>query len=755
MLGDAVPKKQDIVSRLHLAPWLIFSLIILSGCGSGASMQSVATTTTTTTTTPTAPTDPTTPTAPTAPTSTAAQVVLSGQTTVREGAQAQMTAQVTGLSNTQVTWQVNGITAGNSSVGTISSAGLYSAPAAIPTSGTVTISAFANAQTSASASMTETILNPVVSVTSAVATLITNMSITLQIEGSGFIQGTTVSVNGTTISPTVVSSSELTASATISQGAGSVSVIVTNPAPGSTSSASFNVTIPYTVATPIAAARILDQTSFGPTAETIQQVEQEGIAAYLQNQLQQPASLIQISLLPNVSADTLPAYCLRSGQNCFNFSWWNNAIKGPDQLRQRVAFALSQIFVISEDTVWIGAFPNYINILSQDSFSNWFTIMHDVTLSPGMGVYLNMMNSSKAPTGQIPNENYPREFMQLFSIGIDQLNIDGTPVLDTNGNTTSNYTEAQVEAFARAYTGWTSSTPDGSLPTTAVSSSHLIYTAPMVAVESNHDTTQKILLNGTVLPAGQTAEEDLNDALTNIFNDSSLPPFVCKQLIQHLVTSNPSPEYVSRVAQVFVNDGTGVRGNMSAVLTAIFLDSEARTGDSGAASENFGHLREPILWLTASMRGLEATEATGDASSYQGIDTAAAALSEPVFEAPSVFNFYAPGNLLAGTTLLAPEFGLENTASVMLKLNITDAIVANTLSKETVDLSATGTLGKLAASSPQQLLDQLSLVFLHGNMSTDMRNTILDAINGISDPAQQVRIAVYLVLTSPQFKVIS
>jgi hypothetical protein len=155
------------------------------------------------------------------------------------------------------------------------------------------------------------------------------------------------------------------------------------------------------------------------------------------------------------------------------------------------------------------------------------------------------------------------------------------------------------------------------------------------------------------------------------------------------------------------------------------------------------------------MRGLEATEATGDASSYQGIDTAAAALSEPVFEAPSVFNFYAPGNLLAGTTLLAPEFGLENTASVMLKLNITDAIVANTLGKETVDLSATGTLGKLAASSPQRLLDQLSLVFLHGNMSTDMRNTILDAISGISDPAQQVRIAVYLVLTSPQFKVIS
>jgi uncharacterized protein (DUF1800 family) len=194
---------------------------------------------------------------------------------------------------------------------------------------------------------------------------------------------------------------------------------------------------------------------------------------------------------------------------------------------------------------------------------------------------------------------------------------------------------------------------------------------------------------------------------------------------------------------------------MSAVLTAIFMDSEARAGDAGASSESFGHLREPILWLTATMRGLEATASTGDASSYQGIDTAAGILSQPVLEAPSVFNFYAPGNTLPGTAVMAPEFGLENTASIMQKLNITDQIVSNTLGNETVDLSAAGTLGKLAASSPEQLLDRLSLVFLHGNMSTDMRNTILDAINGITDPAQQVRIAVYLVLTSPQFKVIS
>ena len=243
----------------------------------------------------------------------------------------------------------------------------------------------------------------------------------------------------------------------------------------------------------------------------------------------------------------------------------------------------------------------YANLLATDAFSNWYTIMNDVTLSPAMGVYLNMFNSAK-PTGTlIANENFARENMQLFNLGLDLINQDGTLQLDGNGNPIPAYTEAQVEAFSRAFTGWTSANPDGSTPTTLIGLNNFYH--QMVAVESQHDENPKTLLNGTTLPAGQTAEEDLAGALTNVFEHPNLPPFVCKQLIQHLVKSNPSPEYVSRVAAVFINDGANVRGDMQAVLTAIFTDPEARAGDTAQQASD-GHLREPILYLTGVMRGL-------------------------------------------------------------------------------------------------------------------------------------------------------
>ncbi len=687
-------------------------------------------------------------------------VTIAGPASVRLGAQAQFTAQVAGSADTQVSWQVDGVEGGNATAGTISVSGLYLCPTTMPSGGSVTITAVADSQPSASASFKEVILNPAVSLSSGTVVVLSASSIGIDVQGAGFISGTSILVNGAPISTTVASSTEVKGTAAITSGATSVSLAVENPDPGATSSAPEIVTFANpTVSAPptvnaTAAGRLLDQMSFGPTAESIQQVEQEGLKAYLLDQLAQPASLIEVSLPTNLPKDSLPVYCLRSAQGCVNYAWWDHAITGPDQLRQRVAFALSQIFVASEDSVWIGAFPYYWDVLMNDAFTNWSTIMQDVTLSPAMGVYLNMMNSAKAPAGSIPNENFARESMQLFSIGINQLNMDGTPVLDTTGQPVPNYTEAQVESFARVYTGWTSANADGSNPGKLVSGSHWVYTQPMVAVEKYHDQTAKTLLRGTVLAAGQTTEQDLEGALTNVFEDPSLPPFVCKQLIQHLVTSQPSPAYVARVAQVFANDGTGVRGDMGAVLTAILLDPEAREGDDGSVVEGAGHLREPILWLTAVMRGLEATKSTGDASSYQGIDNAAAQLSEPLLQAPSVFNYFPPSYQLPDTSTLAPEFSLENSAMIIDKLNIADQIISNTLGKEAVDLSSTGTLGQLAAVSADALLDRLSLVFLHGEMSADMRNVIKDELAGISDPAQQVRVAVYLVITSPQFKVI-
>jgi uncharacterized protein (DUF1800 family) len=203
--------------------------------------------------------------------------------------------------------------------------------------------------------------------------------------------------------------------------------------------------------------------------------------------------------------------------------------------------------------------------------------MHDVSVSPGMGAYLNMLNSNKPATGQIANENYPRELMQLFTIGLYQLNQDGTLQLDGSGNPIPSYTQAQVQAFARAYTGWTYATATGGVPTKFPNGT-ANYLAPMVAVETAHDTTAKTLLGGTVLPAGQTAEQDLAGALSNIFNNTNVGPFVCKQLIQHLVTSTPSPAYVARISAVFANNGSGVRGDMQAVIRAILEDQEARAG---------------------------------------------------------------------------------------------------------------------------------------------------------------------------------
>jgi uncharacterized protein (DUF1800 family) len=376
--------------------------------------------------------------------------------------------------------------------------------------------------------------------------------------------------------------------------------------------------------------------------------------------------------------------------------------------------------------------------------------MNDVALSPAMGAYLNMLNSAKPATGQIANENFSRENMQLFSLGLYLLNQDGTLQLDGSGNPIPSYTQAQVQAFARAYTGWTYATATGGaaakFPNTTVN-----YNAPMAAVESAHDTTSKILLNGTTLSAGQTAEQDLSDALKNIFNHPNVGPFVCTQLIQHLVTSTPSPAYVSRVSTVFANDGKGVRGNMQAVIQAILSDEEARAADTNA-NFNGGHLREPILFVTAMMRGLNFTN-TDVNGSYFTLSNYSNTLNEDPYFANSVFNFFPPSYVIPGTTLNAPEFDIENTATSTLRQTLANTIVNNGISGFSVDLSATSTLGTMAAN-PGSLVDYLSVLLMHSQMPSAMRTTIVNAITPLTNNAQRARIAIWLVVTSPQYKVI-
>jgi len=441
---------------------------------------------------------------------------------------------------------------------------------------------------------------------------------------------------------------------------------------------------------------------------------------------------------------------------CAQSQVWDAAINGPDQLRQRVAFALAEMFVVSAPSIQGYALPSYQNMLVNDAFGNFYTIMNDVSLSPAMGGYLNMLNSAAAPAGQIANENYPRELMQLFTLGTDMLNQDGSLQLDGNGNTIQPYTETQVQAFARAYTGWTYALAGGASPTKYPNNT-ADYVDPMASVAAYHDTTSKILLNGTVLPAGQTAQQDLTGALTNIFNHTNVPPFVCKQLIQHLVTSTPSPAYVSRIAAVFINDGTGVRGNMKAVITAILTDTEARAGDTNP-SFNGGHLREPVLFITGFYRALGFTINTATNTYYPGYSyvnlgsSYGASLSENPYAANSVFNFFPPDYVIPGTTLNAPEFGIENTASVILEESLANKAVWNGMTGFTVDLSATSTLGVLAAS-PTNLVNYLSMLFMHSQMPTAMQTDIINEITPLT-VTQRARVATYLVLTSPQYKII-
>ena len=507
------------------------------------------------------------------------------------------------------------------------------------------------------------------------------------------------------------------------------------------------VTPPSVTVSATEAARILDQTSFGPTAAGIQNVETIGINAYLNQQFAQPTT--QLAAIP---LSPLPAVCLtaNNARVCAESEWWQAAVTGNDQLRQRVAFALSEMFVVSTQSVSGAAIPQFHNALANDAFGNFYTIMTDVALSPAMGGYLNMLNSAKPATGQIANENFARENMQLFTLGLYELNQDGTQQLDGSGNPIPSYTQAQVQAFAKAYTGWTYASATGGTPAKFPNST-ANYAYPMAAVETSHDTTAKTLLNGTVLSAGGTAEADLAGALTNIFNDSNVGPFVCTQLIQHLVTSTPSPAYVSRVAAVFANDGNGVRGNMQAVITAIITDEEARAGDTNSSYDG-GHLREPVLFITAMMRGLgfNNTDVNG---SYFTLSNYSSPLNEEPYFANSVFNFFPPNYVIPGTTINAPEFDIENTATAVLRLSLADSIVNNKISGFSVDLSNTSALGTMAAT-PATLVSYLNTLLMHSQMPANMSTTIINTITPLTSNAQRVRIAVFLIVTSSQYKVI-
>jgi uncharacterized protein (DUF1800 family) len=692
---------------------------------------------------------------PPSPANGTATVTLTGPKIVSLGSTGQYSATVTGESNQSVTWSINNIAGGNSSVGTISATGLYTPPAAVPTNNAIVITATSVADPTLSGTLNASIVDPVPVISTAVgSTTDGGLHFLVDVQGSGFLTGATLLIGGEAVTTTPVSQNDLqTTVADPGAQPMQISVVVQNPNPGATQSTAVTVSLSGPQVSATAAARFLDQTSFGPTADSIAHVQQIGLQAALLEQFNQPTTLYSEPPAPD-------SECASSNYVCTQSDFFKIGVWGNDQLRQRVAMALSEIWVAP--VLEANAMPFYLNTLGNDAFTNYRTIMEDTTLTPQMGVYLNMWNSGNPAAGQIANENFGREMMQLFSLGVNMLNPDGTEQTDGSGNTTPAYTELQVQAFARAYTGWTSANADGSAPS-AFNWSTPNWLHAMVPVENRHDQTAKILLNGTTLPAGQTAEEDLKGALDNIFAHPNVGPFICRQLIQHLVTGNPSTGYVQRVSAVFANNGSGVRGDMKAVLTAILMDQEARAGDSQTGDQaesnpavDGGHLREPLLWTTNLLRAVGATQ-TKAADPYPLVSVAQAlyGLGEEPFSQQSVFNYFSPQYVVPQTAINSPEFGLENTGSIIPRLTLANNIIHNGAAGMTIDLSATSAIGR-QASDPAALADYLGMLFMHSQMPTDMRSDLITGISAIpaTDLQSRAEIAVYLVVTSSQYKII-
>ncbi|MEE9476268.1 MAG: DUF1800 domain-containing protein, partial [Roseateles sp.] len=441
--------------------------------------------------------------------------------------------------------------------------------------------------------------------------------------------------------------------------------------------------------------------------------------------------------LPDV-ADTAP---IDTAQTAF----FANAVNAPDQLRQRVAFALSQIYVVSNAKVDSSkAMINYHRVLLNDAFGSHRQLLRDVTLSPAMGVYLDMVNNTKADpaTGTSPNENYGRELLQLFSVGVFKLKPDGSVVTDGSAKPVGTYDQNTIEGFSRALTGWTFPARPGQASQDFNPS---YFVGPMESHETYHEPGSKALLSGVTLPGGQSAPQDLDAALSNISQHQNAGPFLALRLIQALVKSNPSPAYIQRVSAAYADNGASVRGDLKAVIRAVLLDSEARAGDTQAAGSSDGKLREPVVFMTRLLRAFK-TQTNG-----AGLASYAQSMRQDVFNAPSVFNFYPPSYKPRGSTLLGPEFKILNSNTLMTRLQFASDLSAGALPTGTsVDLSDFVAV----AADVNALVNLLDQRLMHGSASATLKSSVAQALNAIgTDGATRAATAVYLFAGSPEFQI--
>jgi uncharacterized protein (DUF1800 family) len=504
------------------------------------------------------------------------------------------------------------------------------------------------------------------------------------------------------------------------------------------------------------AARLLNQASFGPSEYSIEQVVDLGREEWIDWQMGLPPSL-QVSYLTNLE-NSLPIDEEISRMHRVE-AWWEIALRGDDQLRQRVAFALSEIFVISEKSNFFEEYygiANYYDLLATHSFGNYRELLEAITLSPMMGMYLSMLGNEKPDIERNirPDENYAREVMQLFSIGLVELNIDGSVKLDDAGNNIPTYDQSTIEGFAHVYTGWHF---NGTTEETwwywwdnydAFNS--------MQAVQVRHDTGSKVLLNGLELPANQSAELDLSQALDNIFQHDNVGPFISKQLIQRLVSSNPSAEYIARVSNTFNDNGEGVRGDLAAVVKGILMDDEAQYGHINAPNI-FGKLREPILKATHLWRAFKAYSASD--RYQQGYPDYF--FNQAPLAAPSVFNFFSPTfsppGVISEQGLVAPEFQIttENYAIRTSNFFAYSALWSHTPNGDTEQVIVDYSEEIALVNNVDDLLERLNILLMAGGMTDEMREILKDMHNQTIDapPSERVADLVFLIMNSPQYAV--
>jgi uncharacterized protein (DUF1800 family) len=499
-----------------------------------------------------------------------------------------------------------------------------------------------------------------------------------------------------------------------------------------------------------AASRFLAQASMGASRAEMARVQALGYEGWIDE---------QIAMAPSPSRwDWLLAHgfddaAYRYTQQGFDSASWSKLISSPDTLRQRVALALSEILVVGIDGLKLGGWSSfaaayYEDLLEENAFGSYRKLLQDVTLSPAMGMWLTYRGNLKANpgTGSLPDENYAREIMQLFTIGLVELEPDGTPKIfgDAPQDT---YSQSDVMGLARVWTGWDYDLAGGTQATPDFKG------RPMRQFAARCETGEKTFL-GVTIPSGTNGPNSMRIALDTLFRHPNVGPFIGRQLIQRLVTSNPSAAYVARVANAFKNDGTNVRGNLGAVIKAILLDDEARI--SNPDDTRFGKLREPILRFTNWARAYNATSPSGTWA-VGNLSSPATQLGQSPLRAPSVFNFFRPGYVPPNTAmgnngLLAPEFQITNEISVVGYVNFMNRVVKAGIGDVTGDYSSLLPLANQAAA----LLNEINVVLAAGQVSATNLAIMADAIGSMpagtaAALSNRICAALVMVLASPEY----